>query len=226
MTEIVKNNSSIKFDLLETGNGGTDQRDRDGVFTNLFGGIDTVDKAERRDTNKKAEEIDGADMDITEIVKTLRNPDLNLSEDMIADIKNRLKELFEKIKLGNTGVASVESEQLNNSVNGSFVHIMKFLEELENLITLSQNGKDMKQKLEKILDQVRTKLNNQVKDYIEKKIKANYITKDDTKNKYPLNKERSKSLFETKPNGNEFEKSNLDFQKNAAKAERKKKTII
>ena len=62
-----------------------------------------------KDTNKKAEEIDGADMDITEIVKTLRNPDLNLSEDMIADIKNRLKELFEKIKLGNTGVASVES---------------------------------------------------------------------------------------------------------------------
>ena len=72
MTEIVKNNS-IKFDLLETGNGGTDQTDRDGVFTNLFGVIDTVDKAEMKDTNKKAEEIDGADMDITEIVKTLRN---------------------------------------------------------------------------------------------------------------------------------------------------------
>ena len=108
MTEIVKNNSSIKFDLLETGNGGTDQTDREGVFTNLFGGIDTVDKAEMKDTTKKAEEIDGVDMDITEIVETLRNPDLNLSEDMIADIKNRLKELFEKIKLGNTGVASVE----------------------------------------------------------------------------------------------------------------------
>ena len=172
MTEIVKNNSSIKFDLLETGNGGTDQRDRDGVFTNLFGGIDTVDKAEMKDTNKKAEEIDGADMDITEIVKTLRNPDLNLSEDMIADIKNRLKELFEKIKLGNTGVASVESEQLNNSVNGSFVHVMKFLEELENLITLTHNGKDIKQKLETILDQVRAKLNEQVKAFIEKKIKS------------------------------------------------------
>ena len=226
MTEIVKNNSSIKFDLLETGNCGTDQPDREGVFTNLFGVIDTVDKAEMKDTNKKAEEIDGVDMDITEIVKTLRNPDLNLSEDMIADIKNRLKELFEKIKLGNTGVASVESEQLNNSVNGSFVHIMKFLEELENLITLTQNGKDIKQKLEKILDQVRTKLNDQVKAYIEKKIEANYITKDDTKNKHPLNKERSKSLFETNPNGNEFEKSNLDLQNNAAKAERKKKTFI
>ena len=223
MTEIVKNNSSIKFDLLETGNGGTDQPDREGVFTNLFGGIDTLDKAEMKDTNKKAEEIDGADMDITEIVKTLRNPDLNLSEDMIADIKNRLKELFEKIKLGNTGVANVESEQLNNSVNGSFVHIMEFLEELESLITLTQNGKDIKQKLETILDQVRAKLNEQVKAFIEKKIKANYITKNDTKNKQSLHKEGNKSLFETNPNGTEFEKSNLDLKKNGTKAERKKK---
>ena len=225
MTEIVKNNSSIKFDLLETGNGGTDQPDRGGVFTNLFGVIDWADKAEMKDTNKKAEEIDYAEMDITEIVTTLKDPDLNLSEDMIADIKNRLKDLFEKIKLGNTDGASIESEELNNSLNGSFVHIMKFLEELESLITLSQNGKDIKQKLETFLDQVRTKLNEQVKAFIEKKIKANYTTNNDTKNKQPLKKEGNKSLFED-PNKTELEKSNLDLKKNATKAERKKKTFI
>ena len=55
MTEIVKNNSSIKFDLLETGNGGTDQPDREDVFTNLYSVIDTVDKAKVEDTNKKVE---------------------------------------------------------------------------------------------------------------------------------------------------------------------------
>jgi flagellar hook-length control protein FliK len=88
---------------------------------------------------------------------------------------------------------------------------------------LTQNGKDIKQKLETILDQVRTKLNEQVKAFIEKKIKANYITKNDTKNKHPLNKEGNKSLFKTNPNGTEFEKSNLDLNENATKAERKKK---
>ncbi len=222
MTEIVKNNSSIKFDLLETGNAGTDQPDREGVFTNLFGVIDMADKAEINDTNIKVEEINYPDLDIAEIVKTLKNPDLNLSEDMIADIKNRLKELFEKIKLGKTGLDGVESEQLNNSVNGSFVHIMKFLEELESLITLSQDGKDIKQKLETILDQVRTKLNEQVKTFIEKKIKADYITKNDTKNKQPLHKEGNKSLFETNSNGTELEKLNLDLKKNATQAEPKK----
>ena len=235
MTEIVKNNSSIKFDLLETGNGSTDQPNRGGVFTNLFGVIDTSDKADIKETNINAEEIDHADIDITEIVKTLKSPDLNLSEDMIADIKNRLKELFEKIKLGNTGMASVESEQINNSANGSFVHIMKFLEELESLITLNQNGKDIKQKIETILDQVRTRLNEQVKAFIEKKIKAKYITKSDTKvvpqdqknnlgnNKQSLNKEGNQSLFETNPNGTDLKKSNLDLKKNATKVEPKKK---
>ena len=90
------------------------------------------------------------------------------------------------------GKATIESEQLDSSGNASFVYIMKFLEELENLITLTQNGKDIKQKLERILDQVRTKLNEQVKAFIEKKIKANYTTNNDTKNKQPLKKEGNK----------------------------------
>ena len=138
MTEIVKNNSSITFDLLETSNGGTGQPDSGGVFNNLFGVIDTKDKAQTKDTNTNADEIDYADMDIKEIVNTLKDPDLNLSEDIIADLKNRLKELFEKIYVGGTGMASVDSEQLNSSGNASFVNIMKFLEELESLLTSSQ----------------------------------------------------------------------------------------
>ena len=70
---------------------------------------------------------------------------------------------------------------------------------------------------------MRTKLNDQVKAYIEKKIKANYITKNETKNKQSLHKEGNKSLFETNPNGTEFENSNVDLKKNATKTERKKK---
>ena len=57
---------------------------------------------------------------------------------------------------------------------------MKFLQELENLINSNQSGKDIHQKLEAILDQVRTKLNEQVKVY-ERKTSAQHTTKDDTK---------------------------------------------
>ena len=234
MTEIVKNNSSIKFDLLETGNGGTDQPESGGVFTNLFGFIDTEDKAQMKDTDTNADEIDYADMDITEIVNTLKNPDLNLSEDIIADIKNRLKELFEKIHMSSTDGVSVDSEQLNNSGNASFIHIMKFLEDLESLITSKQDGRDIKQKLETILDQVRTKLNEQVKAFIEKKINPHYTKKNDAKivpqdqkdnlvnSNKALNKEGNPNAFKTNLNETQLKKSNVALVKNAANVEPQK----
>ena len=36
MTEIVKNNSSIKLDILDMGNVGSDQSESEGVFNSLF----------------------------------------------------------------------------------------------------------------------------------------------------------------------------------------------
>ena len=234
MTEIVKNNSSIKFDLLETGNGGTDQPESEGVFTNLFGVIDTEDNAQMKDTKTNVDEIDYTEMDITEIVNTLKSPDLNLSEDIIADIKNRLKELFEKIHIGSNDMVGIDSEQLNSSGNANFVHIMKFLEELESLITLNQDGKDIKQKLETILDQVRKKLNEQLKAFIEKKISPQHTRKNDTKivpqgqkdnliiSNKALRKEGSPNGFEPNPNETQLKKSNKNLVKNAVKVEPQK----
>ena len=40
MTEIVQNNNSMKFDLLETGNGGTVISGSDSSFNSLLGNVD------------------------------------------------------------------------------------------------------------------------------------------------------------------------------------------
>ena len=40
MTEIVQNNNNMKFDLLETGNGGTGISGSDGFFNSLLGNVD------------------------------------------------------------------------------------------------------------------------------------------------------------------------------------------
>ena len=61
------------------------------------------------------------------------------------------------------GMDSVESEEQNSSANVNFLNIMAFLEELESLLTSNQNSRDIKQKIEAILDQVRTKLMNKLK---------------------------------------------------------------
>ncbi len=235
MTEIVKNNSSIKFDLLETGNGGSDQPESEGIFTSLFGSIETEDKTEMQDANVNADENDFTDMNIKEIANILKTSDLNLSEDILADIKDRLKVLVEKIKMGSTGMASVDSEQPNSSGNKGFVHIMKFLEELEGLINLNQNGKDIKQKLEIILDQVRTTLNEKLKALIEKKNNVENFTKNNTKilrqdqkhnivnNKQGLHKEGVPSVIGTNPNQIELKKNNLTLEKNTTKVVPQKK---
>ena len=163
MTEIVKNNSSIKLDILDMGNVGSDQSESEGVFNSLFGGINANDNAEVLSTKININDIDHADRNMTEIVAILKMADINLSENILQEIQNKLKELFEEINIGNLGLGYSDLEHSNNSGNENFVHIMKFLKELEKLINSNQSGKDIHQKLETILDQVRTKLNEQVK---------------------------------------------------------------
>ena len=79
MTEIVKNNSSIKLDILDMGNVGSDQSESEGVFNSLFGGIDAKDNTEVLSTNININDIDHADRNMTEIVNILKMADINLS---------------------------------------------------------------------------------------------------------------------------------------------------
>ena len=115
MTEIVKNNNSIKLDILDMGNVGSDQSETEGVFNSLFGGIDAKDNPEVLSTNININDIDHADRNMTEIINILKMADINLSENILEDIKNKLKELFEEINIGNTDKGHIDLEQSNNS---------------------------------------------------------------------------------------------------------------
>ncbi len=233
MTEIVKNNSGIKLDILDMGNVGSDQSESEGVFNSLFGGIEAQDNTEVLSADVNIHDIDQADRNITEIVNILITGDINLSDNILKDIQNKLKELFEEIRIGNTGIDHIEEEKLNNSANENFIHIMKFLQELENLINANQSGKDIHQKLEKILNQVRTKLNEQVKKTI-----AQQTAKNDTKlmlqeqknntvsNKQILHKETNIGVLKTNPNeivGTELKKSDLALAKDTIEFKTRKK---
>ena len=238
MTEIVKNNSSVKLDILDMSNVGSDQSESEGVFNSLFGGIEAQDNIEVLSADVNINDIDQADKNITEIVNILITGDINLSDNILKDIQNKLKELFEEINLGNTGIAKTDSEHLNISGNENFVHIMKFLQELEDLINSNQSGKDIHQKLETILDQVRTKLNEHVKKSIETKNKAQDAPKNDTKlvlqeqksntvsNKQILHKGTNLGVVGTNPNEaveTELKKSELALAKTAVEFKTRKK---
>ena len=72
MTEIVKNNNSMKFDLVETSNGGTNSTEAKGVFNALFGGVGTERNDEINNAKKNADENDHTEVDILAIANMLR----------------------------------------------------------------------------------------------------------------------------------------------------------
>ena len=181
MTEIVKNNSSMAFDLLETGNGGANSTEAKDGFTALFGGMGTESNAESKNFEVIPDEGENAEMDIIAIANMLTASDLNLSDDVLEEIKVRLKALFEQINVKDVNLANSNTEEINRLGNENFVHIMAFLEELESLIKLEKNGKNIDLQLDAILNRIRIKLNGQVKATNEKKISSQDISKVDGK---------------------------------------------
>ena len=170
MTEIVKNNSSMTFDLVETGNGGANTPEKRGVFNDLFGGVEAEANDETSKSKKNLDKSDEAEFDILAIAKMLSTSDLDLSDEILEEIKIRLKNLFDQINVEGVSLANINSEELNSLGNAHFMHIMTFLEELESLIKLEKNGKDINPLLDPILNRIRIKLNEQVKAAIDKKI--------------------------------------------------------
>ena len=182
MTEIVKNNNSMPFDLFETGNGGANSSEAKGVFNTLFGGMELEGDAELKNTKTNPDEVSYAEMNMLAITNMLAESDLNLTDNIIEEINIRLKKLFEQINIDGFTTANINSKQMNGLGNENFVHIMKFLEELESLIKVEIDGKDGIPKLDEILNRIRIKLNDQVKATIEKKITSQDISKIDAKN--------------------------------------------
>ena len=181
MTEIVKNNSSMKFDLLETGSGGANSPKAKSVFNALFGGMGSEHNVEMKNAETHSDETYDAEIDILSIANMLTESDLTLSDDILEEIKIRLKELFEQININGVTSSDNNSDELNSLGNKNFIHIMNFLEELENLIKLEKNGTDISPQLDPILNRIRIKLNEQVKAAIEKRISSKDISKIDAK---------------------------------------------
>ena len=181
MTELVKNNSSMKFDLLETGSGGANSPRTKSVFNALFGGMGIERNAEMKNAEKPSDENYDAEMDILSIANMLTESDLALSDDILEEIKIRLKKLFEQININGATSSNNNSDELNSLGNKNFIHIMNFLEELENLIKLEKSGTDISPQLDTILNRIRIKLNEQVKAAIEKRISSKDISKIDAK---------------------------------------------
>lgn len=178
MTEIVQNNNSMKFDLLETGNGGTGISGSDGFFNSLLGNVDANSEDDLQEYEAFENEDKIADHNVFEILTLLQESELNLSKDTVNDIKEKLKDLFQKIDLNVEAHENLHLEQASSFGNEKFLYLMKFLEELKSLIINREQNKNINQDLDLILDKVREKLNEQIKTTLT----AKTLQKDSNKN--------------------------------------------
>jgi hypothetical protein len=169
MTEIVQNNNSLKFDLLETGSSSSSAPESDNLFNNLLGRVHMENHDHKQDDQIPSDKDFQAEKNIHEILNELSNGNLNLREDTIENIKIRLKNLFEKIKLNVDAKANVNPEQAPDFTNENFIHLMNFLKELGGLISNQPNDKNKNRDLDLVLDKVRTKLNERLKNILGKK---------------------------------------------------------
>ena len=154
MTEIVQNNNSMKFDLLETGNSSSSGPDGDNLFNNLLGSVDIENTDHERDNQMSVDEEVHSDKNIHEILSVLSEGNLKLDEDTIKDIKIRLKHLFEMIELNIGKEANINPEQAHGLINENFLHLMKFLKELEGIISNQTNDKNTNRNLDLVLDKL------------------------------------------------------------------------
>ena len=69
--------------------------------------------------------------------------------------------------------ANINPEQAHGFINENFLRLMNFLKDLEGLISNQPNDKNTNRDLDLVLDKVRTKLNEQLKNILGKKSNVN-----------------------------------------------------
>ena len=179
MTEIVQNNNSMKFDLLETSNGSASLTESGGIFNSLFGNMEVKSGNEIEMENFSEREDVNDNGTIFDVINLLKNSELNLNKDILNEIEKRLTKLFETIKINIETQASVNLEQETSSGNENFVHLMKFLEDLRGLIYTNENNQNVGKELDLLLDKVRKKLNEQIKSTLASKTSVRISGKSD-----------------------------------------------
>ncbi|MAK09984.1 MAG: hypothetical protein CML36_05850 [Rhodobacteraceae bacterium] len=177
MTEIVKNNNSMAFDILETGsNNGTPSESKD--FDSLFGNVDINQVSKMQTGEMENNEKLSADKSMQEIVDLLKDSGLNLNQEILSEIETQLKNLFLKLKSNIDAIDTSSNDQLNIYGNENFLHLMKFLEELRELVTAKNSGGAINRQLDNTLDQLRTKLNELIKTFFNNKVKLRASSSD------------------------------------------------
>ena len=168
MTEIVNNNNGMAFDLLETGNSASTTSGR-GEFSSFFSDIDNRENSGPQDREITDSKLSSLEETMSEIISILKNSELNIDNNILSDIALKLKSFFGTFNsVENAGDTQTKNIQRNNG-NDNFLHLMRFLDKIKSILSLNKNtDQSRNQEINRVLDQITPKLNEQIKAHIKR----------------------------------------------------------
>ncbi len=168
MTEIVNNNNGMAFDLLETGNSASTTSDQ-GEFNSFFSDIDNRENSESQHGMLTDRKLSSLEETMTDIINILKNSELNIDANVLTDIALRLRSFFDTFNSVETVGGTQTSDIQSNGGNDNFLQLMRFLDKIKSILNLNANTNQSRdQEINRVLDQITPKLNEQIKAHIKK----------------------------------------------------------
>ena len=162
MTEIIKNNNAMAFDLLETGSPEQVNSENGKFFSSIFSDKEITNKENIKAEDLNSSEAKSLEKNIVEIMSLIQESELDIPNEILDKIESSIKNFFQMFlaedskKLGSV----IENEESN------FLNLMKFLDDIKEMMAYKQDSTKSREKaIDIILDKIRTNLNSKIKNF-------------------------------------------------------------
>ena len=162
MTEIIKNNNAMAFDLLETGSPEQVNSENGEFFSSIFSDKEITYKESIKAEGLNSSEAKSLEKNIVEIMSLIQESELDIPNEILDKIESSIKNFFQMFlaednkKLGSV----IENEESN------FLNLMKFLDDIKEMMAYKQDSTKSREKaIDIILDKIRTNLNSKIKNF-------------------------------------------------------------
>ncbi len=162
MTEIIKNNNAMAFDLLEVGSPEQVNSENGEFFSSIFSDKEITNKESIKAEKFKSSEAKSLEKNIVEIMSLIQESELDIPNEILDKIESSIKKFFQMfLAEDNKKLGSVTENEESN-----FLNLMKFLDDIKEMMAYKQDSTNSREKaIDIILDKIRTNLNSKIKNF-------------------------------------------------------------
>ena len=162
MTEIIKNNNAMAFDLLEVGSPEQVNSENGEFFSSIFSDKEITYKESIKAEGLNSSEAKSLEKNIVEIMSLIQESELDIPNEILDKIESSIKKFFQMfLAEDNKKLGSVTENEESN-----FLNLMKFLDDIKEMMAYKQDSTKSREKaIDIILDKIRTNLNSKIKNF-------------------------------------------------------------